>query len=59
MVSLREIIDKVGTLSHVVLATVVETKPRFRPMTLVRHSASFFFATGSDADKVKQLESNP
>jgi len=59
MASLREVIDKFGTLSHVVLATVEGTKPRLRPMTLVRHGASFFFATGSDADKVKQLESNP
>ena len=59
MASLREVIDKFGTLSHVVLATVEGTKPRLRPMTLVRHGAAFFFATGSDADKVKQLESNP
>ncbi|MFA9435603.1 MAG: pyridoxamine 5'-phosphate oxidase family protein [Candidatus Bathyarchaeota archaeon] len=59
MVSLREVIDKFGTLSHVVLATVEGTKPRLRPMTLVRHGASFFFATGSEANKVKQLESNP
>ena len=59
MVSLREVIDKFGTLSHVVIATVEGTKPRLRPMTLVRHDASFFFATGSDAEKVKQLESNP
>ena len=59
MVSLREVIDKFGTLSHVVLATVEGTKPRLRPMTLVRYGASFFFATGSEANKVKQLESNP
>ncbi len=59
MVSLREVIDKFGTLSYVVLATVEGTKPRLRPMTLVRHGASFFFATGSEANKVKQLESNP
>ena len=59
MVSLREVIDKFGTLSHVVLATVEGTKPRLRPITLVRHGASFFFATGSEANKVKQLESNP
>ena len=59
MVSLREVIDKFGTLSHVVLATVEGTKPRLRPMTLVRHGASFFFATGSESNKVKQLESNP
>ena len=59
MVCLREVIDKFGTLSHVVLATVEGTKPRLRPMTLVRHGASFFFATGSEANKVKQLESNP
>ena len=59
MVSLREVINKFGTLSHVVLATVEGTKPRLRPMTLVRHGASFFFATGSEANKVKQLESNP
>jgi len=59
MVSLREVINKFGTLSHVVLATVEGTKPRLRPMTLVRHGASFFFATGSETNKVKQLESNP
>ena len=59
MVSLKEVIDKFGTLSHVVLATVDGTKPRLRPMTLVRHGVSFFFATGSEAHKVKQLESNP
>ncbi|MBC8463054.1 pyridoxamine 5'-phosphate oxidase family protein [Candidatus Bathyarchaeota archaeon] len=56
---LTEVIDKFETLSHVVIATVAGTKPRLRPMTLVRHSASFYFATGSDAEKVKQLESNP
>lgn len=41
-----------------VMATVDGARPRLRPMTLVRHSASFYFATGSDAEKVKQLESN-
>ena len=59
MVSLREVIDKFGTLSHVVLATVEGTRPRLRSMPLARHGASFFFATGSDAEKVKQLESTP
>jgi len=59
MISLREVINKFGILSHVVLATVEGTKPRLRPMTLVRHGASFFFATGSESNKVKQLESNP
>jgi general stress protein 26 len=54
-----EIIEKFGALSHVVVATVEDTSPRLRPMTLVRHGASFYFATGSDAEKVKQLESNP
>ncbi len=54
-----EIIDKFGALSHVVIATVERGTPRLRPMTLVRHGASFYFATGSDAEKVKQLESNP
>jgi len=56
---LAEVIDKFGALSHVVIATVEDTSPRLRPMTLVRHRASFYFATGSDAEKVKQLESNP
>ncbi len=59
MVSLTEVIDKFGTLSHVVMATVEGTRPRLRPMTMVRHGPSFYFATGSDAEKVKQLESNP
>jgi general stress protein 26 len=54
-----EIIEKFGALSHVVVATVEDTSPRLRPMTLVRHGASFYFATGSDAEKVKQLASNP
>ena len=56
---LTEVIDKFGTLSRVVVATVEGTSPRLRPMTLVRHGSSFYFATGSDAEKVKQLESNP
>ncbi len=59
MTSLTEVIDKFGTLNHVVIATVEGTRPRLRPMTLVRHGASFYFATGSNANKVKQLESNP
>ena len=59
MISLREVIDKFGTLSHVFLATIERTRPRLRPMPLARHGASFFFATGSDAEKVKQLESTP
>jgi len=56
---LEEVIDKFGTLSHVVVATVEGTSPRLRPMTLVRHGESFYFATGSDAKKARQLESNP
>ena len=56
---LAEIIDRFGALSHVVIATVEDTSPRLRPMTLVRHGAAFYFATGSGAEKVKQLESNP
>jgi general stress protein 26 len=56
---LTEVIDKFGALSHVVIATVEDTSPRLRPMTLVQHGASFYFATGSEAEKVKQLESNP
>ncbi|MBT3283947.1 pyridoxamine 5'-phosphate oxidase family protein [Candidatus Bathyarchaeota archaeon] len=56
---LAEVIDKFGVLSHVVVATVESTSPRVRPMTLVRHGASFYFATGSEAEKVKQLDSNP
>ncbi len=52
---LAEVIDKFGTLSRVVVATVEGTSPRLRPMTLVRHGASFYFATGSNAEKVKQL----
>ncbi len=54
-----EIIEKFGALIHVVVATDEDISPRLRPMTLVRHGASFYFATGSDAEKVKQLESNP
>jgi len=54
-----EIIEKFGKLSHVVIATVEDASPRLRPITLVRHGASFYFATGSGAEKVKQLESNP
>ena len=59
MVIQAEIIDKFGPLSHVVIATVEDTSPKLRPMTLVRHGSSFYFATGSDAEKVRQLESNP
>ncbi len=56
MISLREVVDKFGTLSHDVLATVEGTRPRLRPVTLARHGASFFFATGSDAARAQPGE---
>lgn len=51
--------DCFSAQNHVVLATVDGDKPRLRPMTLVVHDGGFYFATGTSADKVKQLKDNP
>ena len=59
MVTLEDVLHQFSDLSHVVLATVEGNIPRLRPITLVRHGDSFYFATGVEANKVKQLESNP
>lgn len=59
MVTVDEVIDRFGALSHVVVATVEADRPRLRPMTMVRHGDAFYLATGSDAEKVKQLDVNP
>jgi general stress protein 26 len=59
MVTLEDAIRQFSDFNHVVLATVKGRSPRLRPMTMVRHGDSFYFATGINANKVKQLESNP
>ena len=46
-------------LNYVVLATVETNSPRLRPMTMVMHNGSFYFATGSSAEKVRHLKENP
>jgi uncharacterized pyridoxamine 5'-phosphate oxidase family protein len=59
MVSLDEVLELFRDLNHVVLATVENNSPRLRPMTMVMHNGSFYFATGSSAKKVRHLEENP
>lgn len=59
MVTIQKILTFFNDLNHIVLATMDEKKPRLRPMTLVRMNGGFFFATGTDSNKVKQLTKNP
>ncbi len=58
MVTIQKILSHYKDLNYVVMATVDETKPKLRPITLVKMDESFFFATGADSNKVKQLEMN-
>jgi uncharacterized pyridoxamine 5'-phosphate oxidase family protein len=44
---------------NVFLATVEGDQPRLRPVTLIRFQDRFFFATGSNNAKVKQIKHNP
>jgi len=46
-------------LSRVILATVEETQPRTRVVTLIRDDAGFFFATGTCSQKIEQITENP
>jgi len=59
MTSIDEVLYCFDELNHVVIATVDGNKPKLRPMTLVKHENVFYFATGSAATKVKQLDQNP
>jgi general stress protein 26 len=59
MVTLKDVMRQFCDLNYVVLATVEGKSPKLRPITLVKHSDSFYFATGVDANKAKQLDSNP
>ena len=59
MATIDEVLHRFKELNHVVLATVDGDKPKLRPMTLVKHKDTFYFATGSNATKVNQLSQNP
>jgi uncharacterized pyridoxamine 5'-phosphate oxidase family protein len=41
------------------LATAEGDQPRLRPMTLIYMDKHFYFATGSNDNKTKQLQANP
>ena len=59
MVKVNEVLSHFESLNHVVLATVEDNKPKLRPVTVIRYKENFYFATGADANKVKQLDTNP
>jgi uncharacterized pyridoxamine 5'-phosphate oxidase family protein len=59
MVTVDEILSHFKPLNYVVLATVEDNKPKLRPVTIIRNNGSFYFATGADSNKVKQLNTNP
>ena len=59
MVKVDEVLSHFEPLNYVVLATVEDNKPKLRPVTVIRYKKSFYFATGADANKVKQLDTNP
>jgi uncharacterized pyridoxamine 5'-phosphate oxidase family protein len=55
----REIWDNFSEQQHIFLATVEEDQPRVRPVTLIHLQDKFFFATGSNDAKVRQIKQNP
>ena len=59
MATIEEVLGNFNAKNHVVLATVEGSQPRLRPVTLVKLEGEFYFSTGKDAKKVKQLEQNP
>lgn len=55
----REVWDNFSEQQHIFLATVEEDQPRVRPVTLIHLQDKFFFATGSNDAKIKQIKQNP
>lgn len=44
---------------HVFLGTAENDQPRVRPVTLVNFDGRFYFLTGTDSAKVRQIRENP
>lgn len=57
--SLDDILSSFQPENHVTLATIEDKQPRLRPMTIMYHKKKFYFATGTDSNKIKQIKSNP
>jgi uncharacterized pyridoxamine 5'-phosphate oxidase family protein len=55
----KEMLKRFTRQQNVFLATAEGDQPRLRPVTLIRFQNRFFFATGSDNAKVKQIRNNP
>lgn len=55
----NELLSRFKKQQNVFLATTEGDQPRLRPVTLIRFQNRFFFATGSNNAKVKQIKNNP
>jgi len=55
----KEMLKRFTRQQNVFLATVEGDQPRLRPVTLIRFQNRFFFGTGSNNAKVKQIRHNP
>jgi uncharacterized pyridoxamine 5'-phosphate oxidase family protein len=55
----NELLQRFTGQQNVFLATAEDDQPRLRPVTLIRFQGRFFFATGSNNAKVKQIKHNP
>jgi len=55
----EEALSRLEAENYVYMATVDGGLPRVRTMTVMRWRGGLYFATGTDSDKVRQLEANP
>jgi len=55
----QEILALLKPEQMVYLSTSMENQPKVRPVTLIYNKNRFFFATGANDAKVKQIASNP
>lgn len=55
----QKVLELLKPEQMVLLATSFENQPAVRPMTMIHNKERFYFATGSQDAKTKQITSNP
>jgi len=53
-----QILNRLKEFQHVALATMDDTRPRVRPVTLIYLDNRFWFVTSTFSDKVRQIKQN-
>ena len=51
--------SRIADFQHVFLATMEESQPRVRPVTLINFDGRFWIMTDTWSEKVKQIQRNP